>query len=74
MGRKMEGPLQETRGPTKVLRVERPAPRKRSIGERALYFGGCAGLGFFAVNALATAALCVGGIVALTALTGRFEK
>ena len=55
----------------RLIRADQPVNTKRGIGEQVLYYGGVAGLSFFAVNAVATAALCVGGIVLLTIATGR---
>lgn len=57
----------------RLVRADQPVNPKRGIGEQALYYGGVAGLSFFAVNAVATAALCVGGIVLLTIATGRMK-
>lgn len=72
LGRKVQtGPTEIDGNTGRLIRADQPVDTKRSFGEQALYYGGVAGLGFFAVNAVATAALCVGGIVLLTIVTGR---
>jgi predicted phage tail protein len=76
MEKQLERTLRKTSA-SKVLegQIIDPGPRKppKSPVGTIAYGGAVVALGFFAVNAVATAVLCVGGIAALTVLTGRHK-
>lgn len=76
MEKQLERTIRKTQT-SKVLEGQIIDPRPRQSPKTPLgtiaYGGAVVALGFFAVNAVATAVLCVGGIAALTVLTGRHK-